>query len=58
MQPHQADIFLVVLEEEGGEADGIPEHDQEHTGNLRVKGPGVTDLAAKHPADPCSYLVT
>jgi hypothetical protein len=58
MQPHQADIFLIVLEEERGEAHRVAEHDQKQTGNLRVECSCMTHLAAEHLSHPGSYLMT
>ena len=58
MQPHQADVFLIVLEEERGEAHSVAEHDKKHTGNLRVESSCVPHLAAEHLPYPCSYLMT
>jgi hypothetical protein len=57
VKPHQADIFLVMLEEERGEAHRIAEHDEEHTGDLRVERSCMPNLAAEHLSDPCRYLV-
>jgi hypothetical protein len=42
VESHKADIFFPVLEKEGCEPDCPAEHDQQDSGNLRVKGPGVT----------------
>jgi hypothetical protein len=57
VQPHQADVFFVMLEEKRGETHCIAEHDKKHSGDLRVKRSGVSYLASEHPADPCRYLV-
>jgi hypothetical protein len=57
MQPHQADIFLVVLEQQGGKAYGITEHDKEDAGYLRVERAGMPHLAPEHLPHPCSHLV-
>ena len=58
MQPHQADILLVVLEQQGGKADGVAEHDEEDTGYLRVERAGMPHLAPEHLPHPCSHFVT
>jgi hypothetical protein len=39
VEPHETDIFLVMLEEQGSEADCIAEHDKQDTGDLRIKRP-------------------
>jgi hypothetical protein len=57
MQPHQADIFLIVLEEERGEAHGVAEHDEKHTRNLRVERSCMPHLAAEHLTHPGSNLM-
>jgi hypothetical protein len=57
MQPHQADILLFVLEQQGGKADGITQHDEEDTGYLRVERSCMPDLAAEHLPNPCGNLV-
>jgi hypothetical protein len=57
MQPHNADIFLIVLEEKRRKAHRIAKHDEKHSGNLRVKCSGMSYLAAKHLPYPSSYLV-
>jgi hypothetical protein len=57
VQPHQADIFLLMLEQERGEPYGITEHNEENTGYLRIERTGMPDLAAKHLSHPCSNLV-
>jgi hypothetical protein len=57
MQPHQADIFLVVLEEEGSKSYRVAEHDKEQAGNLRIECSCVSYLTTEHPANPCCYLV-
>ena len=48
MQPHNADIFLIVLEEKRREAHCIAEHDEKHSGNLWVKCSCMPYLAAEH----------
>jgi hypothetical protein len=58
MQPHQADIFLVVLEEKRGKSHRVSEHDEKQTRNLRIECSRMSHLAAEHPPNPCSYLVT
>jgi hypothetical protein len=58
MQPHQADIFLIVLEEERGEAHRVTEHYEKHTGNLWVERSCMPHLATEHLSDPRSYLMT
>jgi hypothetical protein len=58
VQPHQADIFLIVLEEERGETHRVAEHDEKHTGNLRVERSCMPHLAAEHLPHPGSYLMT
>jgi hypothetical protein len=58
MQPHQADIFLIVLEEERGEAHRVAEHDKKQTRNLRVECSRMPHLAPEHLPYPCSYLMT
>jgi hypothetical protein len=58
MQPHQADILLIVLEEERGEAHRVAEHDKKHTRNLRVERSCMPHLAAEHLPHPGSYLMT
>jgi hypothetical protein len=58
MKPHQANVFLVMLEEEWGEPYSISEHNQEYTGNLRIEGSCMSDLAAKHLSNPRCYLMT
>jgi hypothetical protein len=57
VQPHQADIFLLMLEQERGEPYGITEHNKEYTGYLRIERTGMPDLAAKHLSHPCGDLV-
>jgi hypothetical protein len=57
VQSHQADIFLVVLEEEGSEADSIAEHDEQDTGYLRIERSGMPDRTTQHTADPGCDLV-
>jgi hypothetical protein len=57
MKPHQADIFLVMLEEERGEAHRIAEHNEEHTGNPRVECSCMPNMAAEHLPYPRSYLM-
>src|SRR5512136_1732355 len=57
MQPHQADIFLVVLEEEWSKSYRVAEHDKEQAGNLRIECSCVSYLTTKHSANPCCYLV-
>jgi hypothetical protein len=58
MQPHQADIFFIVLEEERGETHCVAEHDKKHTRNLRVERSCMPHLAAEHLPHPGSYLMT
>jgi len=57
VQPHQADVLLFVLEQQGGKADGIAQHDEEDTGYLRVERSCMPDLAAEHLPNPCGNLV-
>jgi len=57
MQPHEADIFLIVLEKERGKAHCIAEHDEKHSGNLRVERSRMSHLAAQHFPYPGSYLM-
>jgi hypothetical protein len=57
MKPHQADIFLVMLQEKRGEAHGVAEHDKQDAGDLGVKGPGMPDTAAEQCPHPCRDLV-
>jgi hypothetical protein len=57
MQPHNADIFLVMLEEKWRKAHRIAKHDEKHSGNLRVKCTGVPYLAAEHLPDPRGNLM-
>jgi hypothetical protein len=57
VKPHQADIFLVMLKQERGEAHCIAEHNEKHTGDLRVECSCMADLAAKHLPNPSRYLV-
>jgi hypothetical protein len=58
MQPHQADIFFIVLEEERGEAHRVAEHDKKQTRNLRVECSCMPHLAAEHLPHPGCYLMT
>jgi hypothetical protein len=58
MQPHQADILFIVLEEERGKTNRVAEHDKKQTGNLRVQCSCMPHLAAEHLPHPCSYLMT
>jgi hypothetical protein len=58
MKPHQANVFLVMLEEERGEAHSISEHNQEYTGNLRIECSCMSDLATKYLSNPRCYLMT
>jgi hypothetical protein len=57
MQPHNADIFLIVLEEKRREAHCIAKHDEKHSGNLRVKSSRMPYLAAEHLPYPRGYLM-
>jgi hypothetical protein len=57
VEPHQADIFLVMLEKERCKAHSIAEHDKKQSGDLRVERSRMSYLAAEHPANPCSNLV-
>jgi hypothetical protein len=57
VQPHQADVLLFVLEQQGGKADSIAQHDEEDTGYLRVERSCMPDLAAEHLPNPCGNLV-
>jgi hypothetical protein len=57
MQPHKADIFLVVLEEKRRKAHSITKHDKKHTGDLRIERSCMSYLAPKHPPNPCRYLM-
>jgi hypothetical protein len=57
MQPHNADIFLFVLEEKRREAHCISEHDEKHSGNLWVKCSCMPYLAAEHLPYPRGYLM-
>jgi len=57
MQPHQADIFFIVLEKERGKANRIAEHDEEDTRNLRVECSCMPHLAAEHLTHPGSHLM-
>jgi hypothetical protein len=57
VHPHQADIFLFVLQEKRCEAHGISQHDEEHTGYLRVKGSCMSHLAPEHLPHPGCDLV-
>jgi hypothetical protein len=58
MQPHQADIFFIMLKKERGEAHRVAEHNEKHTGNLRVECSCMPHLASEHLSHPGSYLMT
>jgi hypothetical protein len=57
MQPHQTDIFFIMLEKEGCKSYRIAEHDEKHPGDLWVERSRMSYLATEYPANPCSYLM-
>jgi hypothetical protein len=52
VQPHQADIFLIMLEEERGKTNRVPEHNKKQTRNLRIECSCMPYLAAEHLSHP------
>jgi hypothetical protein len=57
MQSHNADIFLIVLQEKRRKAHRIAKHDEKHSGYLRVKCAGMAHLAAEHLPYPRGNLM-
>jgi hypothetical protein len=57
VQPHKADIFLVMLEKKGSKTYRVAEHDKKQAGNLRVECSRVSYLTTEHSANPCCYLM-
>jgi hypothetical protein len=57
MQPHNADIFFIVLQEKRRKAHRIAKHDEKYSGNLRVKCAGMPHLAAEHLPYPRRNLM-
>jgi len=57
VQPHKADIFLVVLEKKRSKSYRVAEHDKEQAGNLRIECSRVSYLTTEHSANPCCDLV-
>jgi hypothetical protein len=57
MQPHNANIFLIVLQEKRRKAHRIAKHDEKDSGNLRVKCAGMPYLATEHLPYPSGYLM-
>jgi hypothetical protein len=52
MEPHQADVFLIMLEEEWGKTNRVAEHDKKQTRNLRIECSRMPHLAAEHLPHP------